>query len=140
VIRRKTHERRYERGKSRAIIVTLYPARTARGNLADRSRMGTRRHGPNTQNGPRAASIEEHTHHKASSAGSQCVACHMPKIEETIADVNVRAHTFRFITPEETDAYKIPNACNVCHSDKSTEWAGAVLKSWRDRSPWRMDN
>ena len=25
-IKRKTHERRYERGKSRAIIVTLYPA------------------------------------------------------------------------------------------------------------------
>jgi hypothetical protein len=25
-IKRKTHERRYERGKSRAIVVTLYPA------------------------------------------------------------------------------------------------------------------
>ncbi|MFZ3327439.1 MAG: cytochrome c3 family protein [Methylocella sp.] len=97
-------------------------------------------HGANTQNGPHAASIEEHTHHKAGSTGSQCIACHMPKIEETIADVNVHAHTFRFITPAETDAYKIPNACNICHSDKSTEWAGAVLKSWRDRSPWRMDN
>ena len=97
-------------------------------------------HGPNTQNGPRSASIEEHTHHKAGSAGSQCVACHMPRIEETISDVNVHAHTFRFITPAETDAYKIPNACNICHGDKSTEWAGAALKSWRDRSPWRMDN
>jgi len=97
-------------------------------------------HGPNTQNGPHSASIAEHSHHKAASAGSQCVACHMPKIEETIADVNVHAHTFRFITPGETDAYKIPNACNICHGDKSTEWAGAVLKSWRDRSPWRMDN
>ncbi len=97
-------------------------------------------HGPNNQNGPRSATIAEHTHHKAGSAGSQCVACHMPKIEETIADVNVHAHTFRFITPAQTDAYKIPNACNICHSDKSTEWAGAVLKSWRDRSPWRMGN
>jgi predicted CXXCH cytochrome family protein len=97
-------------------------------------------HGANTQNGPHAASIAEHTHHKAGSTGSQCVACHMPKIEETIADVNVHAHTFRFITPAETDAYKIPNACNVCHSDKSTEWAGAAVKSWRDRSPWRTDN
>jgi predicted CXXCH cytochrome family protein len=97
-------------------------------------------HGANTQNGPHAASIEEHTHHKAGSTGSQCIACHMPKIEETIADVNVHAHTFRFITPAETDAYKIPNACNVCHSDKSTDWAGAALKSWRGRSPWRMGN
>jgi predicted CXXCH cytochrome family protein len=97
-------------------------------------------HGPNTQNGPRAASIEEHTHHKADSAGSQCIACHMPKIEQTIEDVNVHAHTFRFITPAETEAYRIPNACNACHRDKSTAWAAEALKSWENRSPWRMDN
>ena len=95
-------------------------------------------HGTNTQNGPHAASIEEHTHHKPGSAGSQCVACHMPTIEQTIADVNVHAHTFRFITPADTDAYKIPNPCNICHQDKSTAWAAAALKSWKDRSPWRI--
>ena len=38
--------------------------------------------------------IEQHTHHAPGSAGSECVACHMPKIEQTIADVNVRSHTF----------------------------------------------
>jgi hypothetical protein len=32
---------------------------------------------------------------------------------------------------------KIPNACNVCHADKSTAWAVTALKSWTDRSPWR---
>jgi predicted CXXCH cytochrome family protein len=95
-------------------------------------------HGPNTQNGPHAASIEGHTHHAASSAGSQCVACHMPKIAQTVANVNVASHTFRFITPAETESLKIPNACNVCHNDKSTAWAAAALASWRDRSPWRM--
>jgi len=95
-------------------------------------------HGPNTQNGPHAASIEAHTHHKAGSTGSECVACHMPKIEQTIADVNVRSHTFHFVTPGQTDALKIPNACNVCHTDKTTAWAAAALKTWSDRSPWRM--
>jgi predicted CXXCH cytochrome family protein len=95
-------------------------------------------HGPNTQNGPHAASIEAHTHHKAGSSGSQCVACHMPKIEHTIADVNVSSHTFKFVTPSDTDAMKIPNACNVCHTDKDTKWAIAALKTWNDRSPWRM--
>jgi hypothetical protein len=94
-------------------------------------------HGPNTQNGPHAATIEEHTHHAAGSPGSQCVACHMPKIAQTIADVNVRSHTFHFVTPSETDSLKIPNACNVCHTDKTTTWAASALKSWRDRSPWR---
>ena len=50
------------------------------------------------------ATIEEHTHHKAGSTGSECVACHMPKIEQTIADVNVSSHTFHFVTPAQTDA------------------------------------
>jgi predicted CXXCH cytochrome family protein len=95
-------------------------------------------HGPNTQNGPRAPTIEAHTHHAPGSAGSECVACHMPKIEQTIADVNVRAHTFRFITPAESDSLKIPNACNLCHADKTTGWAAKTLKSWQDRSPWRV--
>jgi predicted CXXCH cytochrome family protein len=95
-------------------------------------------HGPNTQNGPHAASIAAHTHHKADSTGSQCVACHMPKIEQTIADVNVSSHTFHFVSPVATDVSKIPNACNVCHNDKDTAWAKTALKSWGDRSPWRV--
>jgi predicted CXXCH cytochrome family protein len=95
-------------------------------------------HGPNAQAGPHAPTIEQHTHHKAGSAGNECIACHMPKIEQTIADQNVRSHTFRFVTPGDTDVLKIPNACNVCHTDKSTEWATAALKSWPDRSPWRV--
>ena len=94
-------------------------------------------HGPNTQNGPHAATIEAHTHHPADSPGSQCVACHMPKIEQTIANVNVSSHTFHFVTPTDTDVLKIPNACNVCHNDKSTAWATGILMSWKDRSPWR---
>lgn len=95
-------------------------------------------HGPNTQNGPHAPTLEAHTHHRAGSAGSECVACHMPKIEQTIADVNVRSHTFKFITPAQGDAMQIPNACNLCHSDKTTAWATDALKGWSDRSPWRM--
>jgi len=95
-------------------------------------------HGPNTQNGPHAPSIEAHTHHAAGSPGDQCVACHMPKIAQTIGDVNVASHTFRFVTPAETEALKIPNACNVCHKDKSAAWATAAIAGWTDRSPWRM--
>jgi predicted CXXCH cytochrome family protein len=94
-------------------------------------------HGPNSANGPHAPTIEQHTHHKVGSQGSECIACHMPKIQQTIADVNVRSHTFHFVTPATTDALKIPNACNVCHADKSTAWASSALKTWTDRSPWR---
>jgi predicted CXXCH cytochrome family protein len=97
-------------------------------------------HGPNTQNGPHAVSIEAHTHHKADSPGSQCVACHMPKIEQTMGDVNVSSHTFHFVTPTQTEEMKIPNACNVCHKDKSTAWATSAVAGWGDRSVWRMTN
>jgi predicted CXXCH cytochrome family protein len=95
-------------------------------------------HGPMSLNGPRTATLEEHTHHKEGSPGSQCVACHMPKIATTIADVKVRAHTFAFISPSMTDEYKIPNPCTSCHADKSTAWATEVMRHWPERSPWRM--
>jgi predicted CXXCH cytochrome family protein len=95
-------------------------------------------HGPGSPNGPHTATVEEHTHHKPGSAGNDCVSCHMPKIEQTIADINVRSHTFRFITPAMTDAYKIPNPCTTCHKDKSTAWATAQMKAWPDVSPWRI--
>ncbi len=97
-------------------------------------------HGPQSPNGPHTASVEQHTHHKAGSAGSECVACHMPKIEPTIADVNVRSHTFRFVPPVLTERAKVPNACNVCHADKSPEWAAGELRKWPERSPWRVAN
>jgi predicted CXXCH cytochrome family protein len=95
-------------------------------------------HTPLSLNGPRTATLEEHTHHKKGSTGSSCIACHMPKIETTIADVKVRAHTFAFITPDMTDKYKIPNPCTECHKDKTTAWATEAMRHWPERSPWRL--
>jgi predicted CXXCH cytochrome family protein len=96
-------------------------------------------HGPKSPNGPHTATIEQHTHHKAGSSGSECVGCHMPKIEQTIADINVRAHTFRFISPAEAETLKMPNSCNSCHTDKNAAWATAALKTWKEFSPWRVN-
>jgi hypothetical protein len=63
----------------------------------------------------------------------------MPKIAQTIANVNVRSHTFRFITPAQSEMYKIPNACVLCHKDKSNAWAAKELAGWRNISVWRME-
>lgn len=97
-------------------------------------------HGPKSPNGPHTATVQEHTHHKEGSAGDECVACHMPQIEQTIANVNVRSHTFRFISPSQTDALKIPNPCTSCHQDKSTKWATDALRTWNQFSSWRVAN
>src|SRR5438445_254843 len=97
-------------------------------------------HGPGSPNGPHnSATIEDHTHHRRGSAGSECVACHMPQIEQTIADVNVRSHTFNFVPPSMTDDFKIPNPCTGCHTDKTTAWAKEALRSWTNVSPWRAN-
>jgi predicted CXXCH cytochrome family protein len=95
-------------------------------------------HGPNSPNGPHAPTIAAHTHHRAGSPGNECVECHMPKIATTLADVNVRSHTFHFISPAKTDELNIPNACNVCHKDKSTAWAATAMKQWKEVSVWRV--
>lgn len=95
-------------------------------------------HGPNSPNGPRGATIEAHTHHASTSAGNECAGCHMPKIAQQIANINVRSHTFKFIPPSETEIHKIPNGCNSCHTDKSTAWAKDELKKWTNVSRWRV--
>ncbi len=95
-------------------------------------------HGPNSNNGPHSATIEQHTHHKAGSAGSECVGCHMPRIAKTVGNVNVRSHTFKFIPPSMTAKFKMPNSCNSCHTDKTTAWAVEELKKWPEVSPWRV--
>ena len=68
-----------------------------------------------------------HSHHAAGSSGAECTGCHMPKIEQTIADVNIRAHTFKFA----------PGNCNVCHKDKTAAWTKENLGKWTNFSPWR---
>jgi predicted CXXCH cytochrome family protein len=95
-------------------------------------------HGPASANGPHTATPEQHTHHQAGSAGSECVGCHMPAIEQTLGDVMVHAHTFRFIPPSLTETLKVPNPCTTCHKDKSPGWAIDALKAWPEFSPWRV--
>ena len=88
-------------------------------------------HGPGSPNGPFGSTIEAHTHHAAASAGSDCVGCHMPKIEAEISDVMVHSHTFKFVGPEETKQYNMPNSCNLCHKDQSPDWAIAAMRRWQ---------
>jgi predicted CXXCH cytochrome family protein len=96
-------------------------------------------HSTTSPNGPHVATMEEHTHHRDGSPGSQCVACHMPKIEsEGVPGAFVSAHTFKFITPAMTEKYQIPNACTSCHKDKTAAWATNAMSHWSRQSPWRL--
>ena len=73
----------------------------------------------------------EHTHHAAESEGSKCISCHMPMT--SFARMNRSDHSMLPPTPATTIAYKSPNACNICHSDKDAEWADKLVRQWRTR-------
>lgn len=98
-------------------------------------------HGPDSPDGPHTATLEQHTHHRAGSQGSACVACHMPQIQsEGVPGAMVHAHTFRFISPQMTRSYAIPNPCTSCHADKSLDWAEGAMRQWPEISSWRIES
>ncbi len=72
---------------------------------------------------------EEHTHHKAESAGALCVNCHMPTKTYMVIDAR-RDHSFRVPRPDFSVAYGTPNACNQCHKDKTNAWAADTVAKW----------
>ncbi|MCF7955184.1 MAG: tetratricopeptide repeat protein [Phycisphaerae bacterium] len=69
-----------------------------------------------------------HSHHKPDSEGSKCKTCHMPKTE--FARMLRHDHSFRAPTPKTTIAHKSPNACNICHTDKTPKWADEWAEKW----------
>jgi predicted CXXCH cytochrome family protein len=70
-----------------------------------------------------------HTHHPAGSAGDRCLNCHMPRINEGIQDV-VRTHMIYSPTRPDMILANHPNACNLCHTDRSIDWTLESLKNW----------
>ena len=72
---------------------------------------------------------QAHTHHQAGSSGDACLDCHMPRINEGLQDV-VRTHMI--FSPNRADMIEAnhPNACNLCHVDKSIGWTRAALGKW----------
>jgi predicted CXXCH cytochrome family protein len=55
-----------------------------------------------------------HHFHKVDSAGSQCVACHMPSTTYMEVDPR-RDHSFRVPRPDLSVRLGTPNACTSCH-------------------------
>jgi tetratricopeptide (TPR) repeat protein len=74
----------------------------------------------------------DHSHHPKGSAGSQCISCHMPKTE--FARMRRSDHSMLPPTPSTTIAYKSPNACNVCHTDKDAAWADRWVRQWHKKN------
>jgi len=70
-----------------------------------------------------------HTHHAATGAGSSCVECHMPRTVYSIK-AQIRDHSMSIPVPENSIRHDIPNACNLCHKDRSAQWAIQNMDQW----------
>lgn len=74
-------------------------------------------------------SLVEHTKHQANSTGSSCYNCHMPYTSYGLLKA-LRSH--RISNPTVTESLETgrPNACNLCHLDKTLAWTSDYLDRW----------
>ena len=75
--------------------------------------------------------VAAHTHHETGSTGSSCYNCHMPYTSYGLLRA-MRSHTVSSPSVTETVETGRPNACNLCHLDKTLAWTGTRLREWYD--------
>ncbi|HEU0031505.1 MAG TPA: cytochrome c3 family protein [Kofleriaceae bacterium] len=89
-----------------------------------------------------AAKLTEHTHHQATSAGSACVQCHMPRKNMGLDYDLVRYHRIGSPTDRVRVEADRPLECALCHADKTVESLVSTMEQWWgkrfDRGALRM--
>ena len=70
-----------------------------------------------------------HHFHDPAKEGASCFECHMHENTYMVVDPR-RDHSIRIPRPDLSDKLGTPNACNQCHTDKTTEWATNYLRKW----------
>jgi predicted CXXCH cytochrome family protein len=94
---------------------------------------------------PKAPKIDPNSHKHE--CASDCKGCHMPV---TVYMQRHPRHDHGFTIPDPllTKELNIPNACNRCHADKSTDWSLNYVGQWygtnmnrptRERARWIAD-
>jgi len=72
--------------------------------------------------------LTAHTFHAPDSEGSKCYNCHMPHTTYSLLTA-IRSHEID--SPNATVSHETgrPNACNLCHIDRSLSWTAGHLQS-----------
>ena len=73
--------------------------------------------------------VTAHTHHAAESSGSSCYNCHMPHTNYGLLKT-IRSHQISSPSVQASLDTGRPNACNLCHLDKTHQWTAEYLKQW----------
>lgn len=74
----------------------------------------------------RVSNAAVHSFHPEDSPGNICINCHMPKTD--FARMTRSDHSMRPPMPGLTVNYGSPNACNICHSERSAAWADSIIR------------
>jgi Cytochrome c554 and c-prime len=77
----------------------------------------------------RVALREAHTHHNPDSPGNSCYNCHMPYTTYGLLKT-IRSHQISNPSVTATLDTGRPNACNLCHLDKTLAWTADYLEKW----------
>jgi predicted CXXCH cytochrome family protein len=80
------------------------------------------------------AKLAEHTHHRADSSGSLCYNCHMPHTTYGLLKA-IRNHYIDSPNVATNVRTGRPNACNLCHLDRSLAWTDRQLVDWYRAKP-----
>lgn len=78
---------------------------------------------------PMRTQVAAHTHHPAESSGSRCYNCHMPRTTYGLLHA-MRSHQVSSPNVKESIDYGRPNACNLCHMDRTLAWTADNLHNW----------
>jgi hypothetical protein len=78
---------------------------------------------------PIASNVAAHSKHAEGSSGSRCYNCHMPYTTYGLLKT-IRSHTVSTPTVAESVETGRPNACNLCHLDKTLRWTSNALGTW----------
>ncbi|KFE72159.1 cytochrome c3 family protein [Hyalangium minutum] len=73
------------------------------------------------------AKAAEHSRHREGSTGTDCYACHMPKMAYGIMRIHP-THRIQVPDPSRAWRHEMPEACTLCHTDRSVKWAAQNLK------------
>ncbi len=65
--------------------------------------------------------LSRHTFHEEKSVGSECINCHMPHTSYALLSA-IRSHQITSPNLESSVLKGVPNACNLCHLDKTLAW------------------
>jgi hypothetical protein len=86
-----------------------------------------------------ADQLTAHTRHATESTGSRCYNCHMPYTSYGLLKT-MRSHTVS--SPSATESVELgrPNACNLCHLDKTVAWTADRLDEWYGTPPPSLDD